>query len=84
MKKSEYIHEVKPKAAIEASGIKTLCHGRVMVVDHHEALAFETFHYKFFPVLLSLTHARATMFNLTKPIQYNRDAASQKPTSKGG
>jgi len=54
MKKSEYIHEVKPKAAIEASGIKTLCHGRVMVVDHHEALAFETFHKKYFLVLFSL------------------------------
>ncbi len=53
MKKSEYIHEVKPKAAIEASGIKTLCHGRVMVVDHHEALTFETFHKKYFLVLLA-------------------------------
>ena len=51
MKKSEYIHEVKPKAAIEASGIQTLRHGRIVVVDHHIALAFETFHYKFFPVL---------------------------------
>jgi len=58
MKKSEYIHEVKPKAAIEASGIQTLRHGRVVVVDHHVALAFETFHYKFFPVLFSRKRVR--------------------------
>jgi len=62
MEKPEYIHEVKPKAAVEASGIQTPRHGRIVVVDHHTALAFETFHYKFFPILFSRTRARATMF----------------------
>jgi len=85
MKKSEYIHEVKPKAAIEASGIKTLRHGRIVVVDHHVALAFETFHYKFFPVLIpGPVRGRKLSNTLTKPIQYNRDAARQKTAPKDG
>ncbi len=46
VKKSEYIDQVKPKTAIEASGIETFRHFRIMTLDHHIALTLETFHTK--------------------------------------
>lgn len=44
VKKTEHIHEIKPKPAIEASGIQTLGDRRIMPFDHHEPVASQAFH----------------------------------------
>jgi hypothetical protein len=46
MEKSKKIGEIDPKSAIETTGVQPPIHERVMPLDHHEAFAFKTIHYR--------------------------------------
>lgn len=50
MEKSEDIHQVKPKAAIETASIESFRDRGIMSFYHHEPVAFKTFHSMFFPI----------------------------------
>jgi hypothetical protein len=53
MKKSEDIHEIKPKPTIKTPGIETFCDGGIMPLHHHKPIAFKTFHVTFFPAFFN-------------------------------
>jgi hypothetical protein len=44
MKESEQIGEIDPESAIQATGIETPIHERVMPLHHHESFAFQAVH----------------------------------------
>jgi hypothetical protein len=44
VKKSQEVRQVDPKSTIQAAGIDTTIEQRVMPLDHHEPLAFQTMH----------------------------------------
>ncbi len=44
VKESQHIHEIKPKPAVHASGIKTFRDRRIMPFDQHKPVASKTFH----------------------------------------
>jgi hypothetical protein len=44
MKEAEEVGKINPKPAVQATGVQTPVHQRVMPLDHHEAFAFEAVH----------------------------------------
>jgi hypothetical protein len=44
MKKAEQVCKVNPKTAIQTAGIESPIHQRIVTLDHHEALTFQTVH----------------------------------------
>jgi hypothetical protein len=59
VKKPEQIRKVYPKAAIQATGIESSVHQRIVAFDHHESLTSQTIHqyiYLQIPDLLKSFH----------------------------
>jgi len=72
MKEAKQIGKVNPEAAIQTAGIESPIHERIMTLDHHEALAFQTIH----------RPARLQSGCLPESIHHQCQATSQQPSAE--
>ena len=72
MKETEQVGKVNPEPAIQTAGIESPIHQRIVTLDHHEALTFQTVHRR----------ARLQSRCLPESIHHQCQATCQQPSAE--